>query len=93
MYTLFFPLGPEDYSRVPSCSNFKEIWNKLEFTHEGTSQVKKLKVGILTLNYGTFKIKPKENIKAMFDRFKIIINGLKSYRKTYLNEEVVRKIL
>ncbi|KAK5811402.1 hypothetical protein PVK06_026732 [Gossypium arboreum] len=39
-----------------------------------------------------FKKKLKKDIKAMFDRFTIIINEIKSYR-TYPNEEVVRKML
>ncbi|KAH1114491.1 hypothetical protein J1N35_007869 [Gossypium stocksii] len=38
-------------------------------------------------------MKPKEDIKTMSNRFTIIINWLKSYGKTYLNEEVVRKML
>ncbi|KAA3477876.1 Retrovirus-related Pol polyprotein from transposon TNT 1-94 [Gossypium australe] len=62
--------------------------DKLKVTHEVTSQVKKSKIGILTLNYEIFKMKPEDDIKAMFDRFTIIINGLKSYGKTHLNEEL-----
>ncbi|KAA3464249.1 UBN2 domain-containing protein [Gossypium australe] len=84
---------PDEYIRVSSCSNAKEIWDKLEVTHEGTSQVKKFKLEILTLNYKTFNMKPEEDINEMSDRFTIIINGLKSYGKTYPNEEVVRKML
>ncbi|KAH1031476.1 hypothetical protein J1N35_043650 [Gossypium stocksii] len=93
MHTLFCALGPEKYSGVSSCANAKKIWDKLEATHEGTNQVKKLKVGIITLNYKTIVMKLKENIKAVSDRFTIIINEPKSYRKTYLNEEIVQKIL
>ncbi|XP_016669888.1 uncharacterized protein [Gossypium hirsutum] len=86
MHTLFCVIGLKEYSRVSSCANAKEIWDKLEITHEDTDQVKKSKVGILTLNYETFMMKPDEDIKAMFDRFAIIINELKSYGKTYPNE-------
>lgn len=38
-------------------------------------------------------MKPEEDIKTMSDQFTIIINGLKSYGKTYPNEEVLRKML
>ncbi|XP_016675257.1 uncharacterized protein [Gossypium hirsutum] len=93
MHTLFCALGLKEYSRVSPCSNAKEIWDKLEVTHEGTSQVKKSNVGILTLNYETFKMKLEEDIKTMSDPFTIIIYGLKSYGKTYPIEEVVRKML
>ncbi|KAH1039893.1 hypothetical protein J1N35_041636 [Gossypium stocksii] len=70
-----------------------EIWDKLEVTHEGSNQVKKSNVGILTLNYETFTLKPEEDIKAMSDRFTIIINELKTYKKTYPNEGIVQKML
>ncbi|KAK5812068.1 hypothetical protein PVK06_027466 [Gossypium arboreum] len=83
----------DEYSILLSCLNGKEIWDKLEVTYEGTSQLKNSKVGILTLNYETFKMKLEEDIKVMSNRFTIIINGLKSYGKTYQNEEVVRKML
>ncbi|KAK5785929.1 hypothetical protein PVK06_040551 [Gossypium arboreum] len=93
IHTLFCTLSLEEYNRALSCSNAKEIWDKLEVTHECTSQVNKSKVEILTLNYEAFKMKPKEDIKAMSNQFTIIINRLKSYRKTYPNEEVARNML
>ncbi|KAA3470233.1 zf-CCHC domain-containing protein/UBN2 domain-containing protein [Gossypium australe] len=93
MHTLFCALGLKKYSKVSSCFNANEIWDKIKVTHECTSQVKKSKVRILTLNYETFKMKPGEDIKVMFDRFTTIINGLKSYGKIYLNKEEVRKML
>ncbi|KAK5825810.1 hypothetical protein PVK06_020676 [Gossypium arboreum] len=93
MHTLFCALGLKEYNRVSSYSNAKQIWDKLEVTHQGISQVKKSKVGILTLTYETFKMKPKEYIKAMYNQFTIITNGLNSCGKTYLNEEVVKKML
>ncbi|KAA3474028.1 UBN2 domain-containing protein [Gossypium australe] len=80
MHTLFCAFGLDEYSRI-------------KVTHEGTSQVNKCKLGILTLNYATFKMKPEGDIKVMSDIFKIIINEINSYGKTYHNEEVVRKIL
>ncbi|KAA3473464.1 UBN2 domain-containing protein [Gossypium australe] len=58
----------------------------------GTDQVKKSKVGILTLNYETFMMRPEEDIKAISDKFTIIINELMSHGKTYPNE-VVQKML
>ncbi|KAK5794047.1 hypothetical protein PVK06_035239 [Gossypium arboreum] len=88
-----YGLGPDEYSRVSLCSNAREIWDQLEVTHEGVNQVKKSNVGILTFNYENFMMKLEEDIKAMSDRFTIIIIKLKSYRKTYPNEEVTLKML
>ncbi|XP_039020854.1 uncharacterized protein LOC120152793 [Hibiscus syriacus] len=67
MHILFCVLGPDEYSRESSCSNAKEISDKLEVTHEGTSQVKKSKINIFTLNYKNFKMKSDEDIKTMSD--------------------------
>ncbi|KAL4272428.1 hypothetical protein GQ457_13G015620 [Hibiscus cannabinus] len=38
MHLTFCALGPDEYGRVSSCSNAKEIWDKLEVTHEGTNE-------------------------------------------------------
>ena len=70
----------------------KEIWDKLEVIHEGTSQVKKSKISILTHKYELFKMKANETISKIFTRFIDIINGLKSLEKIYVNVEIVRKI-
>ncbi|XP_038998473.1 uncharacterized protein LOC120123722 [Hibiscus syriacus] len=69
IHILYCALVLDEYSRVFSCSNTKDIWDKLEVAHERTSQVKKSKIGILTLNYNNFKMKPDEDTKKMSDRF------------------------
>ncbi|XP_039036935.1 uncharacterized protein LOC120174001 [Hibiscus syriacus] len=92
MHILFCALAPEEYSSVSSCSNAMDIWDKLEVTRERTSQVKKSKIGIITLNYENFKMKPGDN-KTMFDQFTLIINELKNLGKFYPNEDIVIKML
>ncbi|XP_039013213.1 uncharacterized protein LOC120142774 [Hibiscus syriacus] len=67
MHILCYALGPYEYSRVSLDSNAKEIWDKLEVTHEGTSQVKKSKIDIVTLNYENIKMKLDEDIKTISD--------------------------
>ncbi|KAL4291134.1 hypothetical protein GQ457_14G021730 [Hibiscus cannabinus] len=51
MHLIFCAFGPDEYGRVSSCSNAKEIWDKLEVTHEGTNEVKETKIGLLNLYY------------------------------------------
>ncbi|XP_039038616.1 uncharacterized protein LOC120176224 [Hibiscus syriacus] len=93
MHILFCSLGPEEYSRVSSCYNDKEISEKLEVNHEGTSQVKKSNINILTLNYENLKMKPDEDIKTMSNQFTTIINNLMNFGKVYPNKDMVRKML
>ncbi|KAL4302841.1 hypothetical protein GQ457_10G005940 [Hibiscus cannabinus] len=59
--------------------NSKEIRDKLEVTNEGTNEVKKTKIGLLNLSYENFKMDPKEDIKAMYDRLSTIVNKLKGF--------------
>ncbi|XP_052190597.1 uncharacterized protein LOC127800178 isoform X1 [Diospyros lotus] len=44
MDTLFYALCLEEFNQVSTCKTAKEIWDKLKVTHEGTSQVKKIKL-------------------------------------------------
>lgn len=41
-------MGPDEYNRISTCENAKEIWDCLQTTHEETSQVKESKVDMLT---------------------------------------------
>ncbi|KAH1097294.1 hypothetical protein J1N35_014215 [Gossypium stocksii] len=87
MHALFCTLGSEKYSRVSLCTNAKEFWDKSEVIHDGTNQVKISKVGIFTLNYETFLIKLNEDIKAISNRFTIIIMSSNPMGKPSLKKE------
>ena len=87
MNVLNCALDLNEYNRISTCESTKEIWDRLEGTHEGTSQVKESKINILVHNYELFKIKTDESITKMFTRFTNIINSLKSLRKVYPNNE------
>ncbi|KAL4360717.1 hypothetical protein GQ457_04G018640 [Hibiscus cannabinus] len=93
MQILFCALGPDEFAKMSSCSSAKEIWDKLEVTHEGTSEVKETKIGLLNLSYENFKMEPDEDIKKMFDRFSVIVNGLKGYGEIIPEDKLVRKLI
>ncbi|KAL4323946.1 hypothetical protein GQ457_11G025270 [Hibiscus cannabinus] len=40
MHILFCELGPDEYGSVSSYENAKNVWGKLEVTHDGTYVVK-----------------------------------------------------
>ncbi|KAK8507805.1 hypothetical protein V6N12_074370 [Hibiscus sabdariffa] len=54
LHILLCALGPDEFAKVFSCDNAKEIWNKFEVIHEGTNKVKETKIGLLNLNYENF---------------------------------------
>ena len=69
MHTLFCALGGNEYTQVSLCENAKEVWDKLQVTHEGTNRVKETKVGMLTHEYELFLMKSKKPIFEMYNRF------------------------
>ena len=62
MNLLYFPLDPNEFNRISTCDTSKEIWDRLEVTHEGTNQVKESKISLLVHNYELFKMKEEETI-------------------------------
>ena len=73
IHTLYCALDVNEFNRIFGCETAKEIWDKLEVTHEGTSQVKESKISILVHKYELFKMKISEIIFKMFTRFTDII--------------------
>lgn len=87
MNLLYCALDVVEFDRILSCESTKEIWDKLELTHEGTNQVNESKINLLIHDYEMFKMKTEESISEMFSRFTNIINGLKCFEKGYYNNE------
>ncbi|GAV85408.1 UBN2 domain-containing protein, partial [Cephalotus follicularis] len=78
MHVFYCALGPNEFNRIRSCLSAKEIWDKLESTHEGTNQVKDSRIDMLIHEYELFEMRHYESIYYMFDRFTNIINSLNS---------------
>ncbi|XP_042983356.1 uncharacterized protein LOC122312767, partial [Carya illinoinensis] len=93
MNLLYNALNGNEFNRIMNCATAKEIWDNLEVTYEGTSQVKESKIYILTHEYEMFKMNDDESISSMHTRFTNIINSLTALGKVYSKVEIVRKIL
>ncbi|GAV76840.1 zf-CCHC domain-containing protein/DUF4219 domain-containing protein/UBN2 domain-containing protein, partial [Cephalotus follicularis] len=92
-HVLFCAVGPNEFNQISSCDSAKEMWDLLEVTYEGTNQVKESKISMFVHEYELFIMHDNESISDMFTRFTTIINSLKNLGKSYLNQELVRKIL
>ncbi|GMI94832.1 hypothetical protein HRI_003152500 [Hibiscus trionum] len=93
LHIIFCALSPDIYSKVSSIESAKEVRDTLETTYEGTNDVKETKIGLLNLSYENFKMEPDESVSKMFDRFSIIVNGLKGFGEVILEYKLVRKLL
>ncbi|XP_070034239.1 uncharacterized protein [Nicotiana tomentosiformis] len=86
-------LGPDEYSRIQSCTTAKEIWDTLQVVHKGTPQVKRSRGTILYSQYDNFTIKEGETIQDMYTRFTTLTNELKSLGRIISEEDRVEMIL
>ncbi|CAL1358450.1 unnamed protein product [Linum trigynum] len=90
---MYCALGPEEYHKVSDCKTAKEIWDKLQVTYEGTSQVKNSRINSLKQQFELFKMEEGETIRQMYERFTNTVNSLENLVKSYESVDLVRKIL
>ena len=83
----------EEYGRVKGFDTAKEIWDCLEMTHVGTSQVRTTKIRLLTKEYEAFEQLDGESLSDMQQRFNLIVNNLKALGKTISTEDLNGKIM
>ncbi|XP_070010730.1 uncharacterized protein [Nicotiana sylvestris] len=58
-------LGPNEYSRIQSCTTTKEIWDILQVAHERKPQVKRSRGTLLYSQYENFNMEEGETIQEM----------------------------
>ncbi|XP_016168788.1 uncharacterized protein LOC107611366 [Arachis ipaensis] len=93
MNMVYCAISFEEYKKISRCKSTKEIWQKLQVTHEGTNQIRETRIDMLMKDYELFFMKEKESIDEMFKRSSIIINRLDAMGKPFTEKELVRKIL
>ncbi|XP_070029695.1 uncharacterized protein [Nicotiana sylvestris] len=86
-------LGPDEYSRIQSCTIAKQIWDTLQVAHEGTPQVKRSRGTLLYSQYENFAMREGETIQEMYTRFTTLTNKLKSLGRIIYEEDRAEKIL
>ena len=87
------PISFEEYRKISICKTVKEMWDRFQITHEGSKQVRQTKVDMLIHEYELFHMKEDEKIDEMFERLSVIVNNLDVLGKSYMDEELVRKVL
>ncbi|CAL1387968.1 unnamed protein product [Linum trigynum] len=90
---MYRALGLEEYHKVAGCKTAKKIWDKLQVTYEGTSQVKTSWINSLKHQFKLFKMEEGESIRIMYERFTNIGNSLENLGKSYESGDLVRKIM
>jgi len=86
-------LSCDEFFRVSQCSTAKEMWNILEVTHEGTTDVKRARKHALIQEYELFRMQKGESICDVQKRFSHIVNHLISRGNKFDEEELNIKVL
>ena len=82
-------LNDYDISQVINCTSTYNTWQCLIITHEGTTQVKKVKIYLLNSQYNSFHMLDYEFIDDMLIPFTTITNELVSLGKSISNDQKV----
>ena len=93
MNMLFCALDKNEFNRVSICKTGYEIWNTLKVTHEGTNKVKQSKISMLKNQFQNFRMKQGEIISEMYSRFQDIYHSLLALEVTFIEPDIVSKIL
>jgi len=86
-------LNMDEFFRVSQCSSTKEMWDILEVTHKGTTDVKRARKHALIQEYELFRMQRGESIADVQKRFTHIVNHLIGLGKQFDKEELNIKIL
>ncbi|XP_009792906.1 uncharacterized protein [Nicotiana sylvestris] len=86
-------IGPDEYNRISPCQLAKEIWEALQTTQEGTTQVNLSKIHMLTTEYELFRMKDDESIQDLHTQFTSISNGFRCLGESIKRNKLFRKIL
>lgn len=71
----------------------KEIWDTLEVTHEGTIEVKMVKLNTLSQEYEMFRIHLREITCDIQKSFSHLTNHFMALGKTFINDDLNLKVL
>ena len=80
-------------NHVINCSSAKHMLDTIELLMEGTAEVKKNRLDILTSQYEAFKSLPGENITQVFEGYNKLLNDLNLHGKVYTSREVNRNFM
>lgn len=90
---LYCAINGSEYDKISCCDNAKEMWDKLQVTHEGIDKVKETKMNMLVYELELFHMNEGVNIEDIFRCFAKIVGDLKSLGRNYSQYEQAVRIL
>ena len=90
---LISSLRVNEYHFISHCKIAKNKWDALKTLHEGTNDVKQLKINMFVQQYELFRKDEGESISSMQMKFSHIVNKLQNLGKDISNQDYTNKIL
>src|ERR1044072_852448 len=82
-----------EYEKITNKETAKSIFDSLQMTHKGNTQVKETKALSLIQKYEAFRMEEDESVETMFSRFQMLVAGLRVLDKGYSTSDHVKKII
>jgi hypothetical protein len=91
---LLASLCRDEYNKVSSLNNAKQIWDTLKISHEGNDATMITKMELVEGQLGRFAMIRGEEPTQMYNRLKTLVNKIRSYGSTrWTDHDVVRLML
>lgn len=84
-------LNRGEFYMILNCETAKKMWDTLQVTHKGTSEIKRARTNTLIREYELFMMEKGESIQDMQMRFTHIVNQLVGLGKDIPNEDLIIK--
>jgi hypothetical protein len=85
-------LSKSKFTKFMHCKSTKEIWDKLQNTHEGDDKVKQVKLQTYRIQFESMNMNGEENIAAYLLRVYEIVNIIRGLRETIDEQFIVQKL-
>ena len=79
---LLASLCRDEYNKVSSLDNAKEIWDTLKISHEGNDITMITNMELVEGELGRFAMKRGEEPSETYDRLNTLVNKIRSYGST-----------
>ena len=90
---LFSAVTNEEFKKISSIENAKEIWTILQITYEGTKAIKDSKLQRLTTSFEEIKMEEDESFDEFYAKLKDMVNSVFNLGETIPKPKIVRKVL
>jgi hypothetical protein len=91
---LLVSLCRDEYNKVSGLDNAKQIWDTLKISHEGNDATMITKMELMEGELGRFPMIRGEEPTQTYNRFKTLVNKIRSYGSTrWTDHDVVRLML